>query len=125
MYDPEAALPLEPVGSSLKDLRAMPETIRREFGGALWMAQRGEAPEDARSWGEGLPREIKKFAVRHDSDTYRMAFTWALPGAVYLLDVFKKKASSGRATPRKDLGRIVSRWEDARAHHDLHHGGGR
>jgi phage-related protein len=63
-------------------------------------------------------------AVRYDSDTYRMAFTWALPGAVYLLDVFKKKSSAGRATPKKDLDRIASRWEDARAHHDRHYGGG-
>ena len=102
----------------------MPEMVRREFGAAIWMAQRGEVPEDATPWGEGLPREIKKFALRHDSGTYRMAFTWALPGAVYLLDVFKKKSSVGRATPKKDLDRIASRWEDARAHHDRHYGGG-
>ncbi len=87
------------------------------------MAQRGEAPESATPWGEGLPREVRKVAVRHDGDTYRMAFTWALPGTVYLLDVFKKKSSSGRATPQPHLRRIEAHWKDALAHHALHYGG--
>lgn len=51
-----------------------------------------------------------------------MAFTWALPGAVYLLDVFKKKSSSGRATPKKRLSRIASRWQDSQAHHEVYYG---
>ncbi|MEX1184416.1 MAG: type II toxin-antitoxin system RelE/ParE family toxin [Gemmatimonadota bacterium] len=122
MLQLEDELPLEPMGSSLKDLRGMPETIRGDFGGALRMAQLGENPEGATPWGEGLSREIKKFTVRHDTDTYRMAFTWDLPGAVYLLDVFKKKAKSGRSTPQKDLDRIESRWKDAQSHHDAYYG---
>ena len=100
----------------------MPAPVRYDLGGALWMAQRGVVPAGATPWGEGLPRQIKKFTVRHDSDTYRMAFTWELPGAVYLLDVFKKKSSSGRATPKRDLNRIETRWKDAQANHDLYYG---
>lgn len=123
MLHADDTLPLEPMGSSLKDLRAMPERIRYDFGGALRMAQRGVAPMGATSWGEGLPRQIKKLTVRHDSDTYRMAFTWELSGAVYLLDVFKKKSPSGHATPKKDLNRIESRWKDAQTHHDVYYGG--
>ncbi len=124
MFEVDDALPLEPMGSSLDDLRVMPERVRYDLGGALRMAQRGVTPDGATAWGEGLPRQIKKYAVRHNSDTYRMAFTWELPGAVYLLDVFKKKSSSGRATPGKDLRRIESRWRDAQARHELYYGEG-
>lgn len=88
------------------------------FGGALRMAQLGERPEDARPFGEGLPRQIMKIVKRLDGDTYRMAFSWALPGAVYLLDVFKKKSTSRRATPKPDLSRILGRWKDAQIHNE-------
>lgn len=110
-------LPLEPVGSSLENLKAMPAEVRKRFGGALRMAQRGVRPEGATAFGEGLPREVKKFIVRVDGETYRMAFTWTLPGAIYLLDVIHKKSKSGRATPKEDRQRIRSRWTTAKAHH--------
>jgi phage-related protein len=112
------------VASSLDDLRAMPEEVRRVFGGALHMTQMGVRPEAARPFGEGLPREVMKMAHRYDGETYRMAFTWVLAGAVYLLDVFQKKASTGIGTPERDLRRIRARWKAARAHHQTYYRAG-
>lgn len=122
MFVHDRGLPLEPIGPSLDDLAAMPAEVRKAFGGALRMTQLGERPEEARPFGEGLPREVMKLVLRHDTDTYRMAFSWSLSGAVYLLDVFKKKSTSGRGTPSKNLRRIGARWKAARAHHQRYYG---
>lgn len=62
-----------------------------------------------------------KMTADFETDTYRMAFTWALPGAIYLLDVLKKKSNSGRSTPRKDVRRIIVRWKQAQDHHRRHY----
>jgi phage-related protein len=106
--------PLHPIGSSLKDLREMPEAVRRAFGGALRFAQLGGYPEGCRPFGEGLPREILKLAEHHEGDTYRAAFVLAFEECVYLLHVFKKKSASGKATPRPDKQTILARWQVAR-----------
>jgi phage-related protein len=54
----------------------------------------------------------------------QMAVSWSLPGALYLLDVFQKKSSTGIRTPRRDLDRILARWRRARDHHGIHYGDG-
>jgi phage-related protein len=109
--------PLHFVGSSLKDLRTMPEDVQDVFGSALLDAQYGDHPEGARPFGEGLPRSIMKLVESHDGDTFRAAYTVSLPGAVYVLHVFKKKSKSGRGTPRPDKDLIRSRLRAAEQHH--------
>lgn len=54
----------------------------------------------------------------------QMAVSWSLPGALYLLDVFQKKSSTGIRTPRRDLDRILARWRRASDHHGIHYGDG-
>lgn len=115
------ALPIELVASSLADLKAMPRAVRVAFGGALRAAQMGQRPEGCRPFGEGIPREVMKMTVDFETNTYRMAFSWALPGAVYLPDVFKKKSKSGRSTPQKDVRRIIIQWKQAQEHHRRHY----
>jgi len=113
--------PLHFVGSSLKALRAMPEDVQDGFGSALLDAQYGDHPDGARPFSEGLPRSIMKLVEVHDGDTYRAGYTIALPGAVYVLHVFKKKSTSGKATPRPDKETLVARLRAAEAHHDAHY----
>jgi phage-related protein len=109
--------PLHFMGSSLKDLRAMPETVKDVFGSALLDAQYGELPEGARRFGEGLPREILKLGHDFGGDTYRMAFTMSFRSAVYVLHAFKKKASSGIGTPQPDKDLIRTRLRAAAQHY--------
>jgi phage-related protein len=116
--------PLHFVSSSLKDLRAMPEEVKDMFGAALLDAQYGEHPEGARPFGEGAPREVMKLVEDHDGNTYRAAYTVALPRAVYVLHVFTKKSKSGIATPRPEKGRIRVRLQTAREHHAKHYEAG-
>src|SRR5687768_13304970 len=94
-----ARKPLHFVASSKKDLQQMPEAVQDTFGYALLDAQYGDHPDEARPFGEGLPREVMKLVEDFDGDTFRAAYTVAFPRAVYVLHVFKKKSSSGIGTP--------------------------
>jgi len=109
--------PLHFIGSSLKDLRKLPEEVQDVFGSALLDTQYGDFPEGARPFGEGLPSKVMKLVEDHDRDTYRAAYVASLPGAVYVLHVFKKKSTTGIATPRPDKDRIRTRLAAAEAHH--------
>ena len=109
--------PLHFVGSSLKDLRGMPEDVQDVFGTALLDAQYGDQPDGARAFGEGLPSKVMKLAEDHDGDTYRAAYVASLPGAIYVLHAFKKKSIRGIGTPKPDKDLIRSRLQAAEAHH--------
>jgi len=95
----------------------MPEEVQDVFGSALLDAQYGDHPAGARPFGEGLPSKVMKLVEDHDGDTYRAAYIAALRGAVYVLHVFKKKSSSGIATPKPDKDLIRIRLQAAEAHH--------
>jgi phage-related protein len=53
--DSASRRPLHFIGSSLKDLRQLPEEVQDVFGSALLDTQYGDFPEGARPFGEGLP----------------------------------------------------------------------
>ena len=95
----------------------MPEAVREEFGTALYLVQCGKTPADARPFGEGLPREVCKLAEHFDGETYRAAYTTVFDGVGYVLDVFQKKSTAGRATPRPDISRILARLRAASLHY--------
>lgn len=115
--------PLRFVGSSLKDLRRLPEQLKDAFGSALLDAQFGEDPEGSRPFGEGLPASIRKLAEDHDGNTYRAAYTAAFPKAVYVLHVFRQKSTSGIATPRPDRELVMTRFRAAAAHYARNYNG--
>ncbi len=116
MAQPERK-PLHFIGSSIKDLREMPEEVQDVFGAALLDAQYGDHPEGARPFGEGLPREVMKLVEDFSGDSYRAAYTVAFARAVYVLHVFKKKSMSGIATPQPDKERIRLRLRAAEEHY--------
>jgi phage-related protein len=114
--------PLHFVGSSLVDLRELPEDVQDAFGSALLDVQHGDFPTGARRFGEGLPREIMKLVEYHDGDTYRAAYAASFPLAVYVLHVFKKKSKSGIATPAPDKHVVEARFRTAETHYRQHYG---
>jgi phage-related protein len=109
--------PLHFLGSAKKELRAMPESVQDVFGSALLDAQYGDHPTGARPFGEGLPREVMKLVEDFDGDTFRTAYSVSFAGAVYVLHVFKKKATSGASTPRPDKDLIRARFLAAQEHY--------
>jgi phage-related protein len=105
------------IASSKKDLRGLPEEVQDVFGSALLDAQYGDTPEGARSFGEGLPRQVMKLVEDHAGDTFRAAYTVAFTEAVYVLHVFKKKSTSGIGTPQPDKELIRTRYKAAEEHY--------
>ena len=101
--------PLTWLGSSKKDLMALPMGVHKFFGHALDFAQRGEqhnAAKVLKGFGGGGVLEI----VEDDQGgTYRAVYTVKFKEAVFVLHVFQKKSKSGIATPKPDMDIIRER----------------
>jgi phage-related protein len=103
------------MGSSKKDLIALPVPIRKLFGHALDYAQHGERHEAAKTL-KGFGNATVLELVEDDSHgTYRAVYTVRFEQAVFVLHCFQKKSKSGIATPRKDLEIIRIRLRAAEA----------
>lgn len=104
------------MGSSRSDLIAMPEAVRKDFGGALHAVQEGRQPEGAKAL-KGKIKGAVQLSEDHAGDTFRAVFTLELEGVVYVLHCFQKKSKSGAATPQADIDLIERRLKNARALH--------
>jgi len=101
------------LGSSKKDLMALPLDVRKFFGHALDFAQRGgkhDAAKVLKGFGSAGVLEI----IEDDQGgTYRAVYTIKFREAVFVLHVFQKKSKSGIATPKPDLDIIRERLKIA------------
>jgi phage-related protein len=104
------------MGSSRKDLAAMPVAVKKDFGGALHAVQDSRTPEGAKPL-KGKAHGAMQLSEDHDGETYRAVYTVELEDAVYVLHCFQKKSKSGIATPQADIDLIERRLKDARALH--------
>jgi len=112
---PEMEKPLEWIGSSHKDLMALPPDVRRRFGFALSLAQMGDRDDSAKvlkGFGGAGVLELVEDDV---GGTYRAAYTVKFELAVYVLHCFQKKSKSGIATPKADMEIIRARLKVAEA----------
>lgn len=96
----------------------MPEDVQDVFGSALLDVQYGDRPESSRPFGEGLPGIVMKLAEDLGGDTYRLAYTVALPGAVYVLHAFKKKSKRAISTPHREREVVRARLRAAAEHYE-------
>lgn len=102
--------PLSFLGSSLDDLRAFPESARREAGYQLDRVQRELDPDDWKPMptvGAGV-REVR---IRDQAGAFRVIYIATRPEAVYVLHAFPKKA---QATPKRDLELAEARLKELR-----------
>ena len=107
--------PLEWIGSSYKDLMALPSAIRQRFGYALSLAQRGDRDDAAkvlRGFGDAGVLEIIEDEA---SGTYRAVYVIRFEEAVFVLHCFQKKSKHGIATPKTDIDIIRARLKVAAA----------
>jgi phage-related protein len=91
--------PLEFLGSSLDDLRAMPHAARHDIGLELMRVQFGGEPvnfKPMRTVGPGA-HEIR---ARDESGVYRAIYVAKFETAVYVLHAFQKKT---RQTAKMDV----------------------
>lgn len=94
----------------------MPDSVRKDFGGALHGVHEGRSPDQAKPL-KGKVKGAVQLTEDQDGDTYRAVFTIELEGVVYVLHCFQKKSKSGIATPQTDVDLIERRLKDARAPH--------
>jgi phage-related protein len=107
------------IGSSRRDLRALPKDVRRSFGVALWAVQVGETPPIAKPLrgfgGAGVLELVEDDAA----GTYRAIYTVRYETAIYVLHVFQKKSKRGRQTPKRDMELVEERLKRAAEIHAM------
>jgi len=105
--------PLEWIGSSKKDLKALPDEVMDVFGYALFLAQTGGKHDQAkplRGFGSaGVLEVVEDFR----SNAYRAVYTVRFEERVFVLHVFQKKSKTGIATPKSDMDLIRERLKVA------------
>lgn len=104
--------PIVWIGSSLDDLKDLPQKPRRDIGYALSVVQRGDYPHNAKP----LKSLSGVYEIRVDdqTDTYRGVYAVNLGDAIYVLHVFKKKSKKGTETPKQDMDLIRNRLRIAK-----------
>jgi len=108
--------PVQWVGSSGRDMRDMPEPVRRTFGFALYLAQQGQKHDKAKPLkGFGSTGVLEVVEDDHGG-TYRAVYTVRFRKAVYVLHCFQKKSPSGIATARQDIDLVKNRLASAEKH---------
>ncbi len=101
------------VGTTLDDLRAFPEEVRREVGHALHVAQLGEKSPSAKPLrgfkGAGVLEILESF----EGNAYRAVYTVRFASGVYALHAFQKKSHHGIATDKHDIDLVAKRLREA------------
>ena len=107
--------PVAWVGSSKKDLMALPLEVRKFFGHALDFAQHGDK-HDAAKVLKGFGGAGILELVDNDQDgTYRAVYTVKFAKAVFVLHCFSKKSRRGIDTPKGNIDIIRARLKVAEA----------
>ena len=105
------------IGSSRRDLREMPQQVRRDIGQALYTAQHGATDPAAKPLKGFGGARVMEIIERYRTDAYRAVYTAHFDNAVYVLRVFQKKSKSGIATPKHEIELIRRRLAEAERHY--------
>jgi phage-related protein len=98
---------------TLERLTEFPPIVRKGLGFALYQAQIGQQHEGAKML-RGFAETVWQVRADDPSGTYRTVYVTQLGDAIYVLHAFQKKATSGIATPRRELDLIRKRLQLAR-----------
>jgi phage-related protein len=105
------------LGSSLRDLRMFPPTVRRDIGYALYAAQHGETDPSAKPLRGFGSASVLEITAQHRGDTWRAVYTVLYSEAVYVLHAFQKKSKRGIATPQREVELIRQRLAEVERLH--------
>ena len=104
------------VGSSKKDLMAMPDEVKSAFGFALYLAQQGKKHQNAKPLkgfsGAGVLEVVEDCL----GDTFRAVYTVKIAENIYVLHCFQKKSKRGIETPKQEIDLIRDRLKMAQGH---------
>ena len=96
------------IGSSLKDLKELPEDVQKDLGHSLRDVQRGRDPGNVkllRHLGSG----VWQVSTDDRAGTFRLIYLLELADCVAVLHVFQKKSKTGVETPKKEIELIQER----------------
>jgi phage-related protein len=113
----ENVRPIKPifwVGSSLEDLKKMPEAVRKEVGHSLREIQKGRNPGNIKLLRHLGETGISEIVVDERGGTFRAVYTVEFKSLIAVLHVFQKKSKSGIATPRNEIELVLRRLLQAR-----------
>ena len=105
------------VGTSNKDLKALPKSARAVFGYAILLAELGLKHPDAKPLKGFGSAGVLEVVEELDGDAYRAVYTVKFGDVIYVLHAFKKKSKVGSKTPPRDMELIVKRLKDAEEHY--------
>ena len=98
--------PIEFRGSSLADLRKLPEGARRDAGYQLAKVQYGKDPDDWKPL-PAIGRNVKELRIWEAAGTFRVIYVATLPDAVYVLHCFRKTT---QRTSKLDIDLAAARF---------------
>jgi phage-related protein len=93
--------------------RAFRQRFDKSLGFALYQAQIGQKHESAKML-HGFAETVWQVRADDSGGTYRAVYLTQLGDAIYILHAFQKKATSGIATPPRELDLIRQRLQLAR-----------
>ena len=108
---------LEWIGSSLKDLRGFPESVKKEMGHALYVAQSGGKHKSAKPLKGFGGTKVLEVVHNDGSGTYRTMYTAQFDEVVYVLHAFQKKSKTGIKTPNQEIDLVEQRLKWAQEKH--------
>ena len=98
---------------SLDRLTSFPPSVRQKLGFALYQAQIGQKHESAKML-HGFAESVWQVRADDSGGTYRAVYVTQLGEAIYVLHAFQKKATTGIATPRREVDLVRQRLQLAR-----------
>jgi phage-related protein len=113
MTDPDYLKPVIWIGSSRRDLSAIPEAVQGDFGYALYVAQQGGTHRKSKPLKGFGGAGVVEIVSDYRSDTYRCIYTVRIAGSVYVLHVFQKKSKKRLETPKVEIERVKQRLREA------------
>lgn len=111
------------VGSSLKDLKKLPQEIQDTFNFGMILAAKGLKHVNAKPLKGFGGNSVLEIVEDHRSGTYRAVYTIRFKKAVYVLHVFQKKSKRKIATPKEEIDLIDQRLKRASVEYKATFGG--
>lgn len=101
------------IGSSLKDLKRMPQEVQDTFNFGLVQAAKGLKHISAKPLKGFGGNSVLEIVEDHRSGTYRAVYTIRFKKAVYVLHVFQKKSKRKISTPKEEMDLVEERLKRA------------
>lgn len=95
--------PVNWVGTARDDYRAFPDRVQDSFGYDLWKIQIGEMPIGAKPLHGFSVSGVYELRVQDRGGAYRVVLLARVAEAVYVLNCFQKKSSTGTKTPPQEI----------------------